>query len=331
MKAVDIKGGKGHADALFINDQTPKPTAQSGEAIVAVRAFGLNRMDLLQREGNYPLPPQASKTLGVEFSGTIESLGDGNHGDLKVGDAVFGLAYGGAYAEFLAVPSAMLLSKPDWLDWAHAASIPETWITATQALHFVGDFARGQKALWHAGSSGVGIAGIQLSRRAGAADVFATAGAKTKCDFIVGELGATAAFNYKTEDWSDGVLQKTGGKGVDLIVDFIGASYFAKNLAAAGMDAHIVCLGMMGGAKVSELDISPILRKRIRVEGSTLRSRSPEYQHKLLLKLNEYIPDFKSGELKLFVDKILPWEKIREAHEYMEGNTSMGKIVCTIA
>lgn len=149
----DIKGGKGPATSLFINPQVPKPDPKEGDALVRVKAFGLNRMDLLQREGLYPVPPQAPATLGVEFSGTIESFGPGAHGDFKVGDAVFGLAYGGAYAEYIAVSSKMLLHKPESLSWEVAAGIPETWITATQALYLVGEFAPGKTVLWHAGVS----------------------------------------------------------------------------------------------------------------------------------------------------------------------------------
>ncbi|KAK1771082.1 zinc-binding dehydrogenase [Phialemonium atrogriseum] len=331
MRAVDIKGGKGHSDALFINERTPKPTAASGQAIVKIKAFGLNRMDLIQREGHYPLPPQAPATLGVEFSGTIESFGPGEHGSFKRGDEVFGLAYGGAYAEYIAVSSKMLLHKPAHLSFEQAAGIPETWITATQALHFVGQVAKGEAVLWHAGASGVSIAGIQLSRRAGASQIYATAGSKEKCDFVVGELGATAAFNYKEQDWSQEILKLTDGKGVDVVVDFIGANYLQHNLNVAARDGRIVCLGMMGGSQVSNLDIRPILGKRIRIEGSTLRSRDENYQGRLRDKLEEYLPLFESGEFKIFVDTVLPWEEIQKAHQLMEGSKTMGKIICTIS
>ncbi|KAI0144016.1 quinone oxidoreductase putative [Hypoxylon sp. NC0597] len=330
MKAVDIKGGKGPATSLFINPQTPKPEPKEGEALVRIKAFGLNRMDLLQREGRYPLPPQAPATLGVEFSGVIESFGPGAHGDFKVGDAVFGLAYGGAYAEYIAVSSKMLLHKPDSLTWETAAGIPETWITATQALYLVGEFAPGKTVLWHAGASGVSIAGIQLSRQSGAGAIYATAGTDEKCRFIERELGATKAFNYKTQDWAKEILEATGGKGVDLIVDFIGASYFEKNLLVAARDARWVSLAMMGGSKLDGVDIGLLLYKRIRLEGSTLRSRDPDYQGRLRDKLAEYIPDFESGKLKVLVDTVLPMDDIIKAHQLMEENKTTGKIICTV-
>ncbi|KAI1418654.1 quinone oxidoreductase putative [Hypoxylon sp. FL1857] len=330
MKAVDIKGGKGPATSLFINDQTPKPEPKEGEALVHIKAFGLNRMDLIQREGRYPVPPQAPATLGVEFSGIIESFGPGSHGDFKVGDAVFGLAYGGAYAEYIAVSSKMLLHKPDSLSWEAAAGIPETWITATQALYLVGEFAPGKTVLWHAGASGVSIAGIQLSRQSGASAIYATAGTDEKCRFIERELGATKAFNYKTQDWAKEILDATGGKGVDLIVDFIGASYFQKNLSVAARDARWVSLAMMGGSKLDGVDIGLLLYKRIRLEGSTLRSRDPDYQGRLRDKLAEYIPYFESGKLKVLVDTVLPMNDIIKAHQLMEENRTTGKIICTV-
>ncbi|OAQ61889.1 quinone oxidoreductase [Pochonia chlamydosporia 170] len=331
MKAVDIKGGKGERDALFINAQTPKPTPSTGQAIVKIRAFGINRMDIIQRRGFYPLPPQAPLTLGVEFSGTIESFGPGDHGAFKVGDEVLGLAYGGAYAEYIAVSSKMLLHKPDHMSFEQAAAVPETWITATQALHMVLGFTKGKSILWHAGASGVSIAGIQLSKAAGASAVFATAGSDEKCAFVTGQIGATAAFNYKTTDWAKEIKEQTGGKGVDYIVDFVGADYFQKNLDVAARDCRIVMLGTLSGGKVPNADISQILFKRIRIEGSTLRSRDEDYQGRLRDRLETYCPQFGDGSLKIIVDRVMPWEEIQEAHKYMEDAKNTGKIVCTIS
>ncbi|KAI2640031.1 zinc-binding alcohol dehydrogenase domain-containing protein 2 [Xylaria nigripes] len=331
MKAVDIKGGKGPATSLFINETVPKPTPKQGEVLVHVKAFGLNRMDLLQREGHYPVPPQAPATLGVEFSGTVASLGpEPHHRPLREGDAVFGLAYGGAYAEYIAVDSRTLLRKPDALSWEEAAGIPETYMTATQALHLVGEFAAGKTVLWHAGASGVSIAGIQLSREAGASAVFATAGSDEKCRFVESELGVTKAFNYRTEDWAAGILEATGGKGVDLIVDYVGAAYFDKNLTVAARDARWVMLSMLGGSVLQGADIRMLLYKRIRLEGSTLRSRDLDYQSKLTDKLAGYIPLFESGKLKVKIDSVFPMADIAKAHELMEKNNTTGKIICTV-
>ncbi|KAL1878155.1 hypothetical protein Daus18300_002071 [Diaporthe australafricana] len=335
MKAVDIKGGKGSIDALFINAEVPKPKPSAHQALVKIKAFGLNRMDLIQREGHYPLPPQAGPILGVEFSGTVEALGseEPHHcRGLKVGDEVFGLAYGGAYAEYIAVSTKMLLHKPAGLAWEAAAGVPETFITATQALHFVGGFdsLEGKTVLWHAGASGVSIAGIQLSLRAGAARVFATAGSAEKCAFIEKELGATKAFNYREDDWSKGVLEATGGAGADLIVDFIAGDYVQKNLDCAAREARIVQLAAMGGAELKGLNVAQLLYKRVRWEGSTLRARDEVYQGELRDRLEKYVPDMVSGKLKVLVDRVFAMEDIQEAHRLMEKNVSRGKIICTV-
>ena len=290
-------------------------------------------MDLLQREGLYPMGPQIPKTMGVEFSGTVESLGSAAVGGFAVGDQVFGLAYGGAYAEYVAVSVRMLLQKPAYLSWEQAAAIPENWITALQALHEVGGFRGdlGQSALWHAGASGVSIAGLQLSKLAGAGSVYATAGSDAKCAFLREQLGVTAAFNYKTTNWATEVLQATDTRGVDFIVDYIGANYFQQNLEAAAVDAHIVMLALLSGAQLpSGVNIGAILRKRLRIEGSGLRSRDAEYQGRLRDRLATILPSFESGELKLYVDKVFDWSQIKDAHEYMEKDVSMGKIICTI-
>ncbi|KAH6996033.1 hypothetical protein BKA56DRAFT_609309 [Ilyonectria sp. MPI-CAGE-AT-0026] len=331
MKAIDVRGGKGDSDALFINHEIPKPQPAEGQALVSIKAFGINRMDIIQRQGFYPLPPQAPTTLGVEFSGIIESFGSGDHGNFEKGDEVIGLAYGGAYAEYIAVSTRMLLHKPSFMDWVTGAGIPETWITATQALHQVLDFVKGKSILWHAGASGVSIAGIQLSRLAGAAKVFATAGSEEKCDFITKELGATAAFNYKTQNWMEEIMRHTENKGVDYIVDFVGGGYFQQNISAAARDGRIVILGTLGGDTVPEADISQILYKRLRIEGSTLRSRDEEYQGRLRNKLEEYLPSFESGRLKIYIDKVYPWEEIQEAHKHVEESKNVGKVICTVS
>jgi putative PIG3 family NAD(P)H quinone oxidoreductase len=328
---VDIKGGTGNAKALFISDKIDKPVAGHGQAVVKIKAFGLNRMDLLQRQGHYPVPPQAGPILGVEFSGHIESLGPSVKEHFKVGDEVFGLAYGGAYAEYIAVSSHMLLHKPSHLSWEQAAGVPEVWITATQAMFIVGEFSKGKSILWHAGASSVSIAGIQLSKQADAGKIFVTAGSDDKIDFCVKELGATAGFNYKTQDWAKEILAATDGKGVDLIIDFVGATYFQNNLKVAARDAHIVNLGFLGGTKLPEgTDIGAFIGKRLRFEGSSLRSRDADYQGRLRDKLEEYLPKFEDGTFKLYVEKVMSWESIVEAHELMEKNATKGKIICTI-
>lgn len=297
-----------------------------------VKAFGLNRMDTLQREGKYPVPPQAPSTLGVEFSGIIYRAAENGEVDLKEGDEVFGLAYGGAYAEYIAVSTHMLIHKPKELSWEEAAGVPETWITATQAMYLIGGFEPGKSILWHAGASSVSIAGIQLSKTDKASRVYVTAGSQEKIDFCVKELGATAGFNYKTQDWSKEILNATEGKGVDIIVDFIGATYFQGNLDAASKDGKIVHLGAMGGVILPEgVSILGFVAKRLSFLGSSLRSRDEVYQGKLRNTLVEHaLPKFVDGSYKIFIEQVFPWEKVVEAHELMEANTTKGKIICTI-
>ncbi|KAK6496935.1 hypothetical protein TWF481_001916 [Arthrobotrys musiformis] len=334
MRAVNIKNDVGPATSLFI-DTIPEPTLSPGQVLVSIKAFGLNRMDLLQREGKYPLPPQAPKTMGVEFSGTIEKVYDGASEieSFKVGDEVFGLAYGGAYAEKIAVSAKMIIHKPKKMSFEEAAGVPEAWITATQALFLVGGFKRGERVLLHAGASGVSIAAIQLAKNSGAAEVYVTAGSQEKIDFCVKELGATAGFNYKTQDFAEEVLKATDGKGVDVIVDYIvGQGYLEKDLRCAAFDSRIVILAMMGGAKTEDkIDIGQILRKRIRIEGSTLRSRSPEYQQLLRDRLvKEAMPRFEEDSFNIVIEKVFSWTEIIKAHELMESNQTKGKIICIV-
>ncbi|KAI5926979.1 zinc-binding dehydrogenase [Camillea tinctor] len=340
MRAVDIKDGKGPATSLFINDKAPKPIPKDDEVLVRIKAFGLNRMDLMQREGRYPVPPQAPSTLGVEFSGLVASTPPSS--PFQPGDPVFGLAYGGAYAEYIVASPRLLLRKPAGLSWEAAAGIPEAWMTATQALHAVGQLAAGQSVLWHAGASGVSLAGVQLSARAGAAGVYATAGTDDKCRFVEravrgsggdGGVPAVQAFNYRARpDWDKAILEATGGRGVDVVVDYVGASYFERNLAVTARDARWVLLAMLGGSRLEAgVDIAALLYKRVRIEGSTLRSRDVEYQGRLRDKLAEYLPDFESGKLKVFVDTVFPMEDIVKAHQLMEENKTTGKIICTVS
>ncbi|KAK5103065.1 hypothetical protein LTS08_003868 [Lithohypha guttulata] len=333
MKAVDIRNGKGDASALFINDQTSVPQPTGSQALVKIKAFGLNRMDLLQREGNYPVPAGAPKTLGVEFSGTIAQLPDSSeveHG-WKVGDEVFGLAYGGAYAEYIAVSTHMLIHKPSELSWEICAGIPETWITATQALFLIGEFKKGQSVLWHAGASSVSIAGIQLAKGEGASAIYVTASSQEKIDFCK-NLGATQGFNYKESNWSEELLKATDGKGVDVIVDFVGASYFNQNLDAVARDGRIVNLGFLGGNTLKgDVDIGRFLRKRCRFEGSSLRSRDETYQEKLRDQLVEHaLPRFKDGRFHVPVEKVFKMSEVKQAHELMESNQTKGKLICVV-
>lgn len=199
-------------------------------------------------------------------------------------------------------------------------------------MYLVGEFAPKKSILWHAGASSVSIAGIQLSKADNASEIYVTAGSQEKVDFCVKELGATAGFNYHTQDWSKEVLKATNGKGVDVIVDFIGQNYFQGNLDAAARDGRIVNLGAMSGTKLpAGVDIGAFVRKRLRFEGSSLRSRDEEYQGKLRNTLADHaLPKMRDGSFKIFVEKVFPMEEIVEAHKLMESNKTKGKIICTV-
>lgn len=338
MRVIDIKDGKGPISNLYVKDDQPLPKPSKTQALIKIHSFGLNRMDLLQREGKYPLPPQAGPIMGVEFSGTIVSFGSADHGgekDLKEGDEVFGLAYGGAYAEYIASSTHMLLKKPKELSWEQAAGIPETWITATQALWMIGEFSEGKSVLWHAGASSVSIAGIQLSKANGASKVLVTASSQDKIDFCK-SLGADEGFSYKEGDghWEKKVLEYTDGKGVDIIVDFVGGTYFAGNLEAAARDGRIVNLATLGGMQIPDgagANLGNFVKKRLRFEGSSLRSRDEIYQGKLRDQLHEHaLPKFVDGSFKVPIEKVFKFEEIKEAHELMESNKTKGKLIVNV-
>ncbi|KAI9725527.1 MAG: hypothetical protein M1828_003015 [Chrysothrix sp. TS-e1954] len=375
MRAIAIHNETGPPSSLHISSTIPRPTPKPGECLIRVAAFGLNRADTLQREGRYPVPAGASTILGLEFAGTVEEVGPplgatsteteagsaaGAEKDQeeeedetrtwRKGDEVFGLAYGGCYAAYVSVSARMLIRKPATISYEDAAALPEVWFTALQAMYLVGGFeaeaGRTKSVLWHAGGSGVSIAGQQLCRLAaskaqqghggGAAGAgvkwFATARKDGKCTFCTSELGCTAAINTTQPDWVPQLLAANDGHGFDLIVDYVGAPYFASNLALAALDGRIVMLGFLGGAALAgETDISAVLRKRLRIEGSTLRSRDEVYQGRLRrLFEREVLPGVVSGVLKGHVDRVLSWRDVGRGHECLEGNENTGKIVCRV-
>ena len=288
-------------------------------------------MDIIQRNGFYTPPAGSSSILGLEYSGTIESFGSRAGDGWKVGDDVFGLAYGGAYAEYIAVNVRSLIRKRPSLTHEQACSLPQTWMTAMQAMHMVLNVEEGKSYLWHAGASGVGIAGIQLARLAGATAVYATAGTTEKCNYVTSQIGATATFNYKNQDWVEEVKKATDGKGADYVFDFVGSDYFQKNLDVAAKGGSIALLAFLSGSKVPDADLLMLLYKHLTVKGSSLRGRDLEYQCQLRDRLEKLLPAFEDGSLKIVIDKAFQWENIQDAHKYMEASSNTGKIVCTIS
>ncbi|KAF5365292.1 hypothetical protein D9758_005474 [Tetrapyrgos nigripes] len=370
MHAILVKDGKGPIENLYLGE-APEPMLRPGQVIVKIKAFGLNGMDILQREGRYPAPPGASEILGVEFSGTITALSEGVP-DFKVGDAVFGLAGGGAYAEYIAVESSLLLPKPPHLSWIEAASIPEVFLTAYQAIVMYCETKKDEHVLIHAAASGVGIAAIQLARTRGASvfrrdhhphghsissifffaffrrTVTATASTKEKLDWLLSmPNGATHTVNYKTQDFAEETKKISEGHGVDAVVDFVGQSHWKKNIDALARDGRMTMLAMLSGtigstvviiaagSVVQEVNLADLLYKRLRVEGSTLRSRTVEYQADLVLRFSkEILPNITGpngkGPIKTYIHKVYSWTKIQEAHRDMEANVNIGKLIVEI-
>ncbi|KOS13194.1 quinone oxidoreductase [Malassezia pachydermatis] len=343
MRAVIVDQGKGPSSALRLGE-VPTPVLQvenePPSIIVKVRAFGLNRMDLYQREGKYPVPPGISEILGVEFSGEVAGVGQGVSG-FQPGDSVLGLAQGGAYAEYIKVPASMTLQKSPKLSWEQAAAIPEAFLTAYQALELLTSQKPGDNVLIHAGASGVGLAAIQLARLRGARTIYVTAGSQEKID-VCKSLGATEGFNYKESDWAAELHKATNGQGVDVILDFVGASYFANNLKSLRRDGRMSVQAFLGGSTLPQgTNLAPLLAKRLRIEGSTLRSRSVEYQTKLVqgflqsggLEALERGADGTKNDkaLQLIIHKAFDWHDIKQAHDEMEANKNIGKMVVTIS
>ncbi|KAI6129708.1 quinone oxidoreductase putative [Pisolithus croceorrhizus] len=328
MRAVLIKGDEGPIENLYIGE-AEKPVPKEDQVLVKVVAFGLNRMDLLQREGKYPPPPGASTILGVEFSGRVDYLGPGVT-KWSTGDEVLGLSGGGAYAEYIVAHQDLLIRKPPHLSWEEAAGIPENFITAHQAVILYGELKKDDNVLVHAGASGVGIAAIQMARSLGARSVTATASTKEKLDFLLSiPNGATEVANYKTEDFSKTVKNATGGKGVDVVVDFVGRTHWEKNIESLAIDGRMIILAMLSGSVVPAVDLGPILRKHLKIQGSTLRSRSLEYQSNLInsAPFQEVVSKITGrngdGPVRIYIHKVYPWTEIQKAHKEMSENKNM--------
>ncbi|KAL1699310.1 hypothetical protein EV121DRAFT_265255 [Schizophyllum commune] len=331
MRAVLIKDGRGPAENLYIGE-APKPTPAAGEVLVQIKAFGLNRLDILQRQGNYPPPPGASDIMGVEFSGVVVEIGSGVE-MWKEGAEVMGLVGGGAYAEFINVTATHLFPKPEGLSWVQAAAIPEVWLTAFQSLITINNLQKGEDVLIHAGASGVGIAATQLSHLYDANRIFVTAGSDDKLATLKSmPAGPSHGVNYKTQDFAAEIQRETGGRGVDVILDFVGQSHWQKNIKSLAFDGRLSLQGLLSGGKVPDFDLSPILGKRLRVQGSTLRSRSKQYQAELIQRFaHEVMPKMQAeGSISPTIHQVFPWTQIQEAHKDMEADKNIGKIVVEV-
>ncbi|GAV16053.1 NAD(P)H-quinone oxidoreductase [Paenibacillus sp. chi10] len=324
MKGV-IVNNPGGPEQLEITE-LPSPQPQAGELLIEVHAAAVNRTDIVMREGKagYATNP----ILGVEVAGTvIEVNGESTY---TVGDRVMGLVNGGGYAEYAVMPMDRAIPIPDSFSFADAAAIPEVFLTAYQTLYWIGKLQQGETVLVHAGASGVGTAAIQLAKQISKATVIVTAGSAEKLDFCR-DLGADVLINYKEQSFDEEVLRATNGQGADVILDFVGADYWAKNLASIKKEGRWVLIGVLGGVKVEQMNLFALMSKCVQLTGTLLTPRSDEYKARLTQDFAaNVLAYFDNSSIKPIIDTIFPLEKVSDAHIHMEENRNTGKIILQV-
>ncbi|HEU5266212.1 MAG TPA: NAD(P)H-quinone oxidoreductase [Jatrophihabitans sp.] len=324
MRAVVITE-PGPPEVLQV-EQVPDPTPRSDEVLLDVTAAAVNRADLLQRQGNYPPPNGAPPYLGMECSGTIAAVGD-TVGGWNVGDEVCALLAGGGYAERVAVPVGQLLPVPDGVSLVDAAALPEVTCTVWSMVFGpeAGRLQPGERFLVHGGTSGIGTMAIQLAHARGA-EVFATAGTPRKVQ-ACRDLGADVAINYHDEDFADRIKTETDGRGVDVILDNMGASYLPRNLAALGVGGRLIVLGLQGGTK-GELNLGILLAKRATVHAAGLRGRPASMKAQIVTETQASVwPLIEDGTVRPVIDRVLALDDAVEAHRLVESSEHIGKVL----
>lgn len=326
MKQID-HGTGGAPECMRIVDAS-RPRPRPGGILIEVAYAGVNRPDVAQRMGHYPPPPGASPVLGLEVAGRVVELGEGVQ-DWRIGDSVCALVPGGGYAEYCAAPATHVLPIPDSLSLAQAAGLPENWFTVWANLIDHGRLKKAERVLIHGGSSGIGLAAIQLVRHTGA-EAVVTVGSEQKAQFCR-DFGARAAINYRTQDFVAQVKELTAGEGVDVVLDMVGAPYMQKNLGVLRADGRLVLIAFLQGSR-TECDFTPVMRKRLTVTGSTMRPRTVE--EKALLRdalLRNIWPALASGQVRApHVHAVFPLEHAADAHRLMESSAHIGKIVLQV-
>ena len=326
MTAIEISEPGGPGVLAPAEREVPEPGP--GEVLVAVEAAGVNRPDVMQRQGLYPPPPGASDIPGLEIAGTVASLGDGVDTP-AVGSRVCALVSGGGYAEYCAAPAPLCLPVPAGLDSVEAAALPETFFTVWTNVYDRARLAEGESLLVHGGSSGIGTTAIQLAKAFGAA-VYVTAGSKSKCDACLA-LGADAAINYRDEDFVERVGALTGGRGVDVVLDMIAGDYLARNLKCLAVEGRLVIIAVQHGPKVEQLNVLPVMLRRLTVTGSTLRPRSVEQKAAIAHALHAKVwPLLAAGAVRPVVHARFPLGDAAGAHRLMESSEHVGKIVLEV-
>jgi len=325
MRCIEISA-PGRPEVLTPVER-PDPAARDGELLIAVEAAGVNRPDILQRRGHYPPPPGASDIPGLEVAGTVAAIGPGVR-SWQIGDRVCALVSGGGYATLCVAPAPQCLPIPAPLDFVAAAAIPEAFFTVWTNVFDRGRLSAGESALVHGGASGIGTTAIQLASARGA-KVFATAGSDQKCRAIEA-LGAERGINYRTEDFTAVVKELTSGRGVDLILDIVGADYLARNIAALAVDGRLVEIGFMGGKSSTTIDLGDILRRRLTITGSTLRPRTVGEKGAIAEALRREVwPLLEVGRVQPVIYRTFPLDQAAAAHRLMESSEHIGKIVLT--
>jgi len=307
--------------------ELPDPTPKAGEVLLAVAATAVNRADLLQRAGNYPPPPGASQVIGLECSGRIIALGDGVTG-WQVGDEVCALLSGGGYAELVSVPAVQLMHIPDGLDLVSAAALPEVSCTVWSMVFDrapAAELTVGERFLVHGGCSGIGTMAIQLAKAQGA-QVFATAGTEQKVQ-ACRDFGADVAINYRSADFVEVIAAETGGEGIDVILDTVGAKYLDRNLAALAVGGRLAVIGLVGGA-VGELNLAALLAKRATIHAAGLRGRPLEQKAAIVAGTEAHVwPLIAAGTVRPVIDRVLPLADAAEAHRVVQASSHIGKVV----
>ena len=325
MKRIE-HGAGGNADVMqLVDDERPVPGP--GEVLIQVHVAGVNRPDVLQRSGNYPPPKGASPHLGLEVAGVIAAVGGGVD-RWKVGDRVCALTPGGGYAEFCLTDARHCLPIPNGLSFLQAAALPETYLTVWANLFDRAHLVSGQSVLVHGGSSGIGLTAIQLACEFGAT-VYTTVGNADKAKACVA-AGARRAINYREEDFAAVIAQETQGRGVDVIIDMVGAPYIVRNIASLALEGCLVQLAFLEGSKF-EFDATPVMLRRLTLTGSTLRARSAEQKAAIVERLQAKVwPLLAQGRCLPVIHTVFPLARASDAHKLMESSTHIGKIMLTV-
>jgi len=325
MLAIDLIPHAGENRLQLSQFPTPQP--RSGQVLIQVAAAGVNRPDLMQRQGLYPPPAGASPILGLEVAGTVVAVGDADS-QIQIGDSVCALLTGGGYAEFCLAGVGCCLPIPNGFNWYQAAALPETVFTAWSNLLMRGGLSSGETLLLHGGGSGIGSMAIQLAKALGCT-VYVTAGSDEKCQRCL-SLGADAAINYQSQDFVSQVQSLTAGRGVDMVLDIIGGEYLARNLKCLAVEGRLLQIAIQNGAK-AELNLWPLMQKRLTITGSTLRGRDDVFKASIAKQLLTQVwPLLATGQIQPVIDSVFKLADAEQAHARMASNQHFGKIILEV-